>query len=110
MPHYKDGTPAEVGDFVKGKPYNTGHEIVGTVVQITEGTDSCNCIVAFAEAALTDLPLAKFYDAGFSVPAYIRRPVGGRVRERGGMDPQQTEDVMIRAKLDYCALKDFVKV
>ena len=44
MPYYKDGTPAAVGDCVKGKPYNLDHEIIGTLVQITED----NCIVALA--------------------------------------------------------------
>ena len=47
MPHYKDGTEAKVGDVVKGKPYNTPCEVVGTVVQITPGSESCNLVVAF---------------------------------------------------------------
>ena len=49
MPHYRDGTAAEVGDLVKGKPYNTRREIVGEVFSIREGTESCNCEVAFVE-------------------------------------------------------------
>lgn len=47
--HYKDGTPAAIGDKVKGKPYNTIGEVVGEMVSITPGSDSCNCIVAFVE-------------------------------------------------------------
>lgn len=47
--HYKDGTPAAIGDTVKGKPYNTPKEIVGIMVSITLGSESCNCKVAFLE-------------------------------------------------------------
>lgn len=49
MPHYKDGTPAQIGDIVKGTVYNEGRgqPVVGTMVSITPGTDSCNCSVAF---------------------------------------------------------------
>lgn len=47
--HYKDGTEAKVGDVVKGTVYNYGRgkEIVGTMISITPGSDSCNCQVAF---------------------------------------------------------------
>lgn len=48
MPHYKDGTRAQLGDLVKGKTYNTDHEIVGIVIQIFEA-ERCNCEVAFAK-------------------------------------------------------------
>ena len=46
MPHYKDGTQAQVGDYVRGKPYNTPHEVAGTVVSITPNTGCCNMLVA----------------------------------------------------------------
>lgn len=49
MPHYADGTAAQIGDKVIGKPYNTPQEVIGEVVQITPGTESCNLVVAFAE-------------------------------------------------------------
>jgi hypothetical protein len=55
MPHYKDGTVAQVGDVVKGKGYNVRgadgqlKEIVGTVADITPGADSCNVKVAYVE-------------------------------------------------------------
>jgi len=52
--HYKDGTPAAVGDQIKGKPYNTDHEIVGIMTSITPGADSCNCKVAFVEVKNLD--------------------------------------------------------
>ena len=48
MPHYADGTPAQVGDKVVGKSYNDGKDgIVGTVVQITSEAETCNCVVAY---------------------------------------------------------------
>lgn len=55
MPHYKDGTQAEIGDFIKGKPYNASHEVVaGTLVSITPGCDTCNCIIAFIKEQVID--------------------------------------------------------
>jgi hypothetical protein len=47
MPHYKDGTLAQLHDIVRGKPYNTPHEVIGAVVGITPGTDTCNMRVCF---------------------------------------------------------------
>lgn len=48
MPHYTDGTPAQVGDLVEGISYNLqGRRIVGTLISVTPGTESCNCVVAF---------------------------------------------------------------
>lgn len=49
MPHYADGSPAQVGDRVKGKPYNTDHDVVGELIRITPGTEACNCVVAFVD-------------------------------------------------------------
>lgn len=50
MPHYKDGTPAKYGDIVKGRGYNVKHEIVGKVVGLTLGTNTCNIQVAHVDA------------------------------------------------------------
>ena len=50
MPHYEDGTQAKNGDLVIGKTYNLhGRTIVGTVLEIIPGSDSCNVRVAFAD-------------------------------------------------------------
>jgi hypothetical protein len=50
MPHYQDGTQAKTGDLVVGKTYNMdGRTIVGTVLEVIPGTDSCNLRVAFAD-------------------------------------------------------------
>lgn len=46
MPHYRDGTPAKIGDVVKGRGYNVPHEIIGKVVNVREG-DSCTLSVAY---------------------------------------------------------------
>ena len=47
MPHYKDGSPAELGDLVRGKPYNTPFEVIGLVVSIRPGTDTCDLTVEY---------------------------------------------------------------
>jgi hypothetical protein len=60
MPHYKDGTEAKVGDHVIGRPYNTDHDIAGTVVSISPAADSCNLQVEFVES----LPLGATHDHG----------------------------------------------
>ncbi len=52
MPHYKDGSPAAVGDLVKGIGYNVKDKdgklatIVGTVVGIVPNADACNVRIA----------------------------------------------------------------
>ena len=58
MPHYIDGTEAKLGDVVRGVSYNTkGKEVVGTIVQITPGSDTCNCIITWIESiGLPTLP------------------------------------------------------
>jgi hypothetical protein len=46
MPHYKNGELAQVGDVVKGKGYNVKHEIVGTVLTISQHSETCNLDIA----------------------------------------------------------------
>lgn len=56
MPHYRDGTPAQVGDQVKGTGYNVKDAdgkpkvIFGTVVGVTPGSTACNIQVAHVVA------------------------------------------------------------
>jgi hypothetical protein len=52
MPHYRDGTPANVGDIVRGRGYNIKHEIIGKVIAISEAS-SCNLQVACVARAST---------------------------------------------------------
>lgn len=47
MPHDCKGRLVEVGDIVKGKGYNVKHEIIGPVVSVTHGIDTCNIQVAY---------------------------------------------------------------
>lgn len=55
MPHYQDGTVAQVGDFVVGKGYNVKDAegelatIAGTVIFINESTEACNIQVAYTK-------------------------------------------------------------
>lgn len=63
MPHYKDGTPATVGDTVRGKGYNlkdpeTGElaEITGTLLWVDPSAGQCN--VQVAVVTLEELPEA----------------------------------------------------
>ena len=63
MPHYEDGTQAKNGDLVIGKTYNLhGRTIVGTVLEIIPGSDSCNVRVAFADVLTR--PDARVGDCG----------------------------------------------
>jgi len=60
MPHYKDGTEAKVGDLIKGTGYNIKDDsgkpavIVGTLIQITPKTDSCNLVILTTSAKKLD--------------------------------------------------------
>ena len=49
MPHYANGTLAQVGDKVKGTTYNQPDVIEGIIMQITSEGSSCNCIVKFGQ-------------------------------------------------------------
>lgn len=40
--HYSDGTPAQVGDIVRGKGYNLPYEIVGPVTKLVP-TNGATC-------------------------------------------------------------------
>lgn len=48
--HYRDGTEAKVGDFVKGKQWD-GKTIVGQVTSLTPGSTSCNMNVIYTVMA-----------------------------------------------------------
>jgi hypothetical protein len=49
VPHYADGTPAAVGDKVRGTVYNNPGEIEGVIVAITSEGEACNCKVVFSK-------------------------------------------------------------
>lgn len=52
--HYSSGTPAQLGDIVLGKGYNLPHPIVGCVVGLTAGADSCNIKIATVKTKPVD--------------------------------------------------------
>lgn len=53
--HYKNGTPAKVGDRIIAKDHQ-GLPVSGIVVATTPGADSCNLLVA---------PIHQPYSSGF---------------------------------------------
>ncbi|MGD0263554.1 MAG: hypothetical protein ABSD47_01205 [Candidatus Methylomirabilota bacterium] len=72
MPHYKDGTLAQVGDIVKGKGYNVKgpdgelKEIVGQVLEITPMATRCNVVLAyFKQKDLGTIDTFKYPDGDF---------------------------------------------
>lgn len=50
MPHYKNGTPAAIGDTVRGRGYNITHDVQGVVVGLTPGTGACDIHLAVLTA------------------------------------------------------------
>ncbi len=100
MPHYKDGTPAAIGDIVRGKGYNVKDrdgnlaEFVGTVVGITPGSSSCNIQVAYVVYKETPADFAswsKMYEF------FDQKGVIG-CGANGGKD---AKSVMARVSLEY---------
>lgn len=93
MPHYRDGTEAQVGDFAVGKPYNTPGSIVGRVMQITPNTNSCNLQIAWVEP----FDLRSAYG-----------PVGGLIAYEGVVPHQKK--VLLVPRVDHGAIGDFILV
>lgn len=86
--HYKDGTIAQVGDLVKGTTYNTGGVVVvGTLVGITPGVESCNARVALAfvkSPGANSLPYPKYTHGSASGYAVAEHPfVAGVMTSEG---------------------------
>jgi hypothetical protein len=90
MPHYADGTEAKLGDHVRGKPYNTPHEVTGVVVGVVPDSESCNVRVAFAR------PLKD------GEPPHRAVLVGG-YDPKGGTQP-------VAVDVDYGETKAFTKI
>ncbi len=69
MPHLRDGSPATIGDAVRGKPYNTKDEngnvkeVVGTILSITPNSESCNCVVGWVEEVKPEM----LYSGNFQI-------------------------------------------
>lgn len=78
MPHYKDGTVAQIGDHVVGKPYNTDHEVAGTIVSISPGSDTCNLQVEFIESMPMEQCPTCAHASGATSPRMALSEVAGR--------------------------------
>lgn len=99
MPHYSDGTIANLGDLVKGKPYNTPYEVTGVVVGIVPNSESCNLRVAFTKPTVWP-----------EDPDRLRgQPHENRVLIIRGYDPAGREQA-VRVEVDYGETKAFVKI
>lgn len=49
--HYKNGTPAKLGDLVKGVGYNVAYEIQGIVAHLNPHQEECNITIIHIKAA-----------------------------------------------------------
>jgi hypothetical protein len=94
MPHYADGTEAQLGDNVKGKPYNTPHEVTGVVVGLVQGSESCNLRVAFTRP----FHRTKDFGIGDERGVYIK-----------GYDPVMA-GVSVTIEVDYGETKAFTLI
>ena len=94
MPHYADGTPAEVGDLVRGKTYNYATEVVGTVIHISPGTEQCNCQVAFCDVRPAESLLAAY---GGPIGAFVSSVSTG----------EGVKQVAVVPRVDYGETKAF---
>lgn len=92
--HYADGQEAKLGDQVRGKPYNTPITVVGTVVGLVPGVDSCNLRVAF----VIPVPL------GEGAP---RMGMTAGLPLWAGNDPKNEPAHLCLPCVDYGGTKDF---
>lgn len=84
--HYKDGTEAKVGDLVKGTAYNTKNPdgtprvIVGEMLSISPGSDTCNCTVMFAERSDASLEAVEKAQGNYRVPVVRSTSANGEIK------------------------------
>ena len=107
MPHYRDGTPTQVGDVVKGTGYNlknpdgTKREFVGQVVGVVPGSEACNIQVAYIETApLTVAPPGYFFKQAENTV------IGCGAEGGGGKAPK----ILARVGLEYGQCDAFEKI
>jgi len=110
MPHYKDGTEANVGDMVFGKLYNTDGIQAGTLISITPGVESCNAMVQYTLA----VPIDNAKEPRMAVmaerssrddPAHgIARKVKGQAHGTSG------PEFYLFTCADFCAVNELTKV
>ena len=105
--HYKDGIEAKVGDQVFGKLYNTEGMRAGTIISITPGVESCNCMVGFlvaVPAAETgDTPTPRMVVLGANGVKLVRVIRG---EQHGSSGPAYA----LYECADYCAVNELTKI
>lgn len=101
MPHYSDGTTqAKAGDLVIGKTYNLhGRTIVGTVLEVIPGSESCNLRVAFVE--VSSRPDATVSDGALAYStAYDSDVPNSRLIIKPGYDYGETKAFRLLGRAD----------
>lgn len=108
MPHYRNGVQAKEGDLVFGVTYNLhGRHIVGTMLEIIPGTDSCNCRVAFADVSTR--PDATVGDTGMVYRSPNRGDYIPRVI-KPGFDYGETREFELICRADGSRVPDPAQV
>jgi hypothetical protein len=101
LPHYSDGTTrAKAGDLVVGKTYNLhGRTIVGTVLEVIQGSDSCNLRVAFVD--VSSRPDATVTDGGIAYSTAYDSDVPNQKRViKPGYDYGETKAFSLLGRAD----------
>lgn len=111
MPDYKNGTPAQKGDLVRGQGYNLKdadgrpRTIVGEVLEVIPGADVCNLRLAVAEV----LKPLKGLEPDYSI---YRRQDGITIFATfdGNPSSQTVLSIPIRATVEYGQCDHFEKI
>ena len=78
MPHYKDGTPAKVGDIVKFTEYD-GTEKVGALAYINAKAETCNATIKTVtlQPVMADQPCVSLKDCElvYRAPGVVEVPI-----------------------------------
>ena len=110
MPHYQDGTQARVGDHVVGKPYNTDHQVAGTVVSISPLNDACNLQVEFIKSVPVKIQGVTGTDGELGADVHVPRPSGAIDDGRCARSENHSSSGRAHVRFvcrDYGAVSDF---
>jgi len=104
MPHYRDGTPAQIGDLVRGTGYNVKHAdgsrrvIVGHLMQLTQA-ESCNVQVAYTSV--------EWLPAEFRLPDFKSFVEAPGVLVRAFSTPEGTRFARVHVSIEYGQADEF---
>ncbi len=106
MPHYKDGTPAHVGDVVRGIGYNLKdgdrpREFVGTVVGVVPTSATCNIQVAHIKTVQLRTDAYQKYRVEECLFWQQRGVIG--CGEAGGLDGTPNVGAVVELEYGECA-------